>query len=284
VRPSRLLFMAISASLVAFMLAGCGEAGQADASFEQTFTVANAPPAPSPPQPQGGSGEAMPVGDLPGWHQVFMDDFSNPLAAGQFPGPYSAKWTAYNGFYDAAHVGYYDQRAISVHDSFLDFYLHTENGRPIIAAPSPVVTAPWIGQQYGRFTVRLKSDSLPGYKASLLLWPDGNNWDKGEIDFPEGGLDGTMWGFNHCVNNPSVNCYNIDTQTAFTNWHTLTLEWSPGRISYLLDGNVFGTTSESVPTDPMHWMLQTQAGTTAPAATTAGHLLIDWVAVYTYQP
>src|SRR5664279_2470451 len=54
--------------------------------------------------------------------------------------------------------------------------------------------------------------------------------------------------------------------------------------AYLLDGNVFGTTSESVPTDPMHWMLQTQAGTTAPAATTAGHLLIDWVAVYTYQP
>ena len=117
-RPSRLLFMAISASLFAFILAGCGEARQADASLGQTLTVADAPPAPSPPQ--GGSGEAMPVGDLPGWHQVFMDDFSNPLAAGQFPGPYSAKWTAYNGFYDAAHVGYYDQRAISVHDGFLD--------------------------------------------------------------------------------------------------------------------------------------------------------------------
>jgi len=246
-----------------------------------TFTVVDAP---VPPPPSGGSGQAMPVGNLPGWTQVFTDDFTTPVAAGQFPGPYSAKWVAYNGFYDAYNVGYYDKRAISAHDGFLDLDLHTDNGHPVAAAPSPVVTTPWAGQTYGRFTVRFKSDSLPGYKAAWLLWPDGNDWNKGEIDFLEGGLDGTMWGFNHCINNPAINCYYINTQTTFTNWHTMTLEWYPGRLSYILDGHTFGTTTDSVPTNPMHWVLQTQSGATPPSATTAGHLLIDWAAVYTYTP
>ena len=31
------------------------------------------------------SGQSMPVGDLPGWHQIFTDNFADPGTAGQLP-------------------------------------------------------------------------------------------------------------------------------------------------------------------------------------------------------
>lgn len=93
----------------------------------------------------------------------------------------------------------------------LDLFLHTRGGTPIGAAPVPIVTKAWQGQTYGRYSVRFRADALPGYKVAWLLWPASDSWSEGEIDFPEGGLESTMWGFNHCLNNPTVNCYWVDT-------------------------------------------------------------------------
>lgn len=252
-----------------------------DVGAKQSFTVGATSGA------SGGSGgstggAAMPVGDLTGWKQVFTDDFSTNVAAGSFPGAYAAKWTSYHGFYDTFGTGYYDRSAISVQNGTMDLHLRTQNGRPIAAAPAPIVTRAWEGQTYGRFSVRFKSDSLPGYKAAWLLWPDSDNWNQGEIDFPEGGLSSTIWGFNHCVGNPSSNCYYVDTKASFTSWHTATIEWMPGRLNYILDGRTVGTTTSSVPTSKMHWVLQTETDGSRPSASTAGHVLIDWVTVYTY--
>ena len=104
------------------------------------------------------------------------------------------------------------------------------------------------------------------------------------IDFPEGGLNSNIAGYNHCVGAPSSNCYANDFKTPFTGWHTATIEWSPGKLSYILDGKT-GTTTTSIPSSPMHWVLQTEtAGGGKPAADVAGHLQIDWVSVYSYAP
>lgn len=140
-------------------------------------------------------GTALPVGDLPGWKQAFVDDFVTPVPAGSFPGPYAVKWTSYHGFRDTFGIAYYDRSAISVQSGMMDLFLHTRSGTPIGAAPVPIVTKVWQRQAFGRFSVRFRSDPLPGYKAAWLLWPESDNWNEGEIDFPEGGLDSTMWGF-----------------------------------------------------------------------------------------
>lgn len=234
--------------------------------------------------PNAPSGEAMPVGDLPGWKQVFTDDFTTPAAQGSFNSVYGSKWTTYHGFSDTWGNGWYDRNYISTKSGVLDYDLRTVNGKAISYAPSPIVTTPWKGQTYGRFTARFRADAIAGYKTAWLLWPDSNNWQDGEIDFPEGGLTGTMYGFNHCVGNASVNCYWTNTNKTYTDWHTVTLEWTPTKLTYLVDGQVAGSTTTSVPTAPMHWMLQTETENTKPAATAAGHLQIDWVSVYTYQP
>lgn len=89
-------------------------------------------------------------------------------------------------------------------------------------------------------------------------------------------------GLHHCLNNPTTNCYWVDTKAAFGDWHTVTLEWSPGRITYLLDGRTVGTTTSSVPSRPMRWILQTESNGSTPNPAVAGHVLIDWVTIHTW--
>lgn len=50
--------------------------------------------------PKAPSGQAMPVGDLPGWKQVFTDDFTADAAQGSFSTVYGSKWTSYHNFSD----------------------------------------------------------------------------------------------------------------------------------------------------------------------------------------
>ncbi|MEO5833981.1 MAG: glycoside hydrolase family 16 protein [Nakamurella sp.] len=223
----------------------------------------------------------MPTGDLPGWKQVFTDDFTTDAAAGRFDDVYKNKFSSYHNFVDSFKAGTYNSDILSVKNGLLDMFLHTENGRPQVAAPAPIVTAPWQGQTYGKFSARFKSDALPGYKVAWLLWPDSNQWNEGEIDFPEGGLNSKMWGFNHCVDNPAKNCSWADTQVSFTGWHTVSIEWTPTRVTFLLDGQVVGNDTRNIPHTPMHWVLQTETSSPRPV-TQNGHLQIDWVSVYTY--
>ena len=231
------------------------------------------------------SGEAMPKGNLPGFTQIFSDDFATAQAEGQFPGVYGTKWKSYDGFPDTSQRGDYDQDIISVHDGVLDMHLRTgADGRPKSAAPIPLLTSGGTvtGQVYGRYSVRFKADSLAGYGMAGLLWPSSGIWADGEIDYPEGSLDSTMWAYTHCVGNPTRNCSYLDTQVSFTGWHTATIEWLPGKINYVLDGRVLQTVTNSVPTKAMQWVLQTGTTGDCPAAATQGHVLIDWVSVWKY--
>jgi len=255
----------------------------ASAAAPGTSTAA---PAPSTnPKPNTSAGAApMPVGDLPGWKQVFTDDFTADAAQGSFQRVYGTKWSTYHNFADTWGNGWYDRNYISAQNGVLDFDLKTVNGKPVSFAPAPIVTKAWQGQTYGRFTARFRADALPGYKTAWLLWPDSNNWNEGEVDFPEGGLDEEIFGFNHCVGTPSKNCFWVNSKQRYTDWHTVTIEWAPNRLTYIMDGKVLGTTTTSVPTTPMHWILQTETEDKKPAADVAGHLQVDWVAVYTYQP
>jgi beta-glucanase (GH16 family) len=75
----------------------------------------------------------------------------------------------------------------------------------------------------------------------------------------------------------------------FTRWHTMGVEWTPGRLQYTLDGRVWATVdSPAVPALPMEMDAQTQAGTCGdryapcPDATTPDKVVaqIDWVVAY----
>ncbi|MGH9279810.1 MAG: glycoside hydrolase family 16 protein, partial [Acidimicrobiales bacterium] len=85
------------------------------------------------------SGEAMPVGDLAGWRQVFADDFGTDVAVGGFPAAVASKWSAYaDGWKDTSkHGTYQPSRVVSIVGGVMNLHLHTEGGVRMVAAPVP---------------------------------------------------------------------------------------------------------------------------------------------------
>jgi hypothetical protein len=165
----------------------------------------------------------MPVGDIPGWHQVFADDFATNVPVGRFsgcrpastlmqprcsglPASVAAKWWAYpDGWTDTGTGTYYPSKVLSITKGVLDYYIHTgtihRKKIHMISAPVPKIPGGVDnggGLLYGRYVVRFRADALLRYHAAFLLWPDSGHWPfDGEIDFPEADLNGHIYAFMH---------------------------------------------------------------------------------------
>jgi beta-glucanase (GH16 family) len=236
------------------------------------------------------SGQVMPLGDIPHWRQVFADDFTQPVPLGSFPKAVGSRWDAYqDGWHDTSRNGtYMPSQVLSQHDGLLDMYIHSAGGQHLVSAPVPKIPgAPGKegGLLYGRYAVRFKADPVPGYKTAWLLWPDSETWpNDGEIDFPEGNLGEQMCGFVHPQGGRSGRDQSVYCNgTTYTDWHTAVTEWTPSGVTFYLDGQVMGQATSRIPNTPMHLVLQTETNLDgyAPSPDAAGHVLIDWVAVYT---
>jgi hypothetical protein len=243
-------------------------------------------PAAVPPAVADPSGQAMPVGDLPGWRQVFTDNFAVPVPLGSFPQAVSSKWQGYDGLKDTSGNGtYLPGQVVSISGGLMNLHLHTADGRAMVAAP--IARIPGAGRGggmlYGRYAMRFRADPVSGYKTAWLLWPDTDHWPDGEIDFPEGDLTGTIMAAMHHTGDPQ-NSDNYGTKIGYSSWHTAVVEWTAQSVTFYLDGKVLGrfTDASVIPTTPMHWVLQTETSLTAaaPPASAAGNVQIDWVAAW----
>jgi hypothetical protein len=238
------------------------------------------------------SSQAMPVGDLPGWKQIFTEDFTIGVPVGSFVGSvYDRRWFAYpDGWLDTA-AQHEDTRSrhmpsevVSVQGLLLNKHLHDSGDGPRVAALVPQFPD---GEDrlYGRFSVRFRTDSLEGYKVAWLLWPVSEVWPRdGEIDFPEGPLDGNISAFMHRQGATSGDDKDVfETPVPLADgWHTATIEWTEDKVVFILNDEVIGTSTSRIPNTPMRWVLQTETciGNCQPAPTTQGNLQIDWVVVY----
>jgi hypothetical protein len=252
----------------------------------------NPTPTPTPTPPGAGgpapSGTSAPVGDLPGWKQVFVDDFPYNVPLGNFPAGTNGKWDAYpDGWSDTSRHGTYNcTKVCSVHDGVLDMWVHSENGTHYVAVPFPKIPGATggNGMMYGRYAVRFRSDPIPGYKTAWLLWPDSDTWPRdGEIDFPEGNLDQTICGYMHRQGASSGGDQDgVCTQTTYTSWHTAVIEWTPSHLKFILDGQTVNDSTSRIPNTPMHWVLQTETALdgSTPSDSAQGHVQVDWAAVY----
>lgn len=221
----------------------------------------------------------LPVGDLPGWRQVFSDDFTSDVPEGGWArSAYADRWLAYDGFPDTHGVGRYSEDALSTSDGLLQMRWHTQDGVPLVTGVVPLVDGAWGGHVGGRYSVRFRADASAGYVAALLLWPDSNTWDDGEIDFAEGDVDGGINAYHHCPGDAEKSCGTANTAARFSDWHVATVEWTSTGVTYLLDGYVVQRAKE-VPTTPMHLVLQ---GFVRPGwdAATDARVQVDWVSVW----
>jgi hypothetical protein len=242
----------------------------------------------------------MPLGDIPGWHQIAADDFTKPAPVGSwatsegnrvvYEGDHGAKWHEYaDGWLCPPYTTpcYEPGQVLSVHDGVLDYDLHQCPTGPCGAVPSiePPSASPTsdFTQTYGRYSARFKvvyNDAyrLDQYHIAWLLWPqNGSDSQVAESDYPEQDLNQTfVCAFAHYgVGLQDAFCPPID----FTQWHTYTQEWEPGQRRYYLDGNLIGTSSTGVYEKPEVWQLQVEAHPKQ-GDTASGRLLVDWVTVY----
>ncbi|OII38586.1 hypothetical protein BIU98_13095 [Curtobacterium sp. MMLR14_010] len=255
----------------------------------RTVTVPAVAPSPVPSPPTAPSttaptddqdGGAMPAA-ASGWTRVFGEDFTTPAAPGGFMAAYGDRFVTYDGFNDTSGAGKYRQSALSVADGTLDMHMHTDaSGQPTGAAFIPLVDGRWGGQTSGRYDLRLRADPVEGYGLAGLLWSDTNTWEDGEVDFPEGALDGTVTLSNHCPGNPAANCLHRDTGTTFAAWHTYTIEWSPAKLSFLIDGVTVASTTKQIPTKSLHLVLQAATmSEQKPPKDAAGDVQVAWVSI-----
>lgn len=226
----------------------------------------------------------MPTGDLPGWKYKFGDDFNDTVAAGEFPGPIASRWSAYPaGWPDTSRNGRHDPaKVITCHDSMMDLFLRTENGVHLVAAPRPL--PPLDRQLYGRYAMCFRADPIVGYKAAWLLWPTSEIWPRdGEIDFPEGSFDKTIYAFLHrqgATVGTDQDAY--PSGKTFAAWHVAVIEHRPGDVRFYLDNLLIGHSTSRVPNTTMRVVLQneTNLGSTPPPDTSRGHVYLDWFAMW----
>lgn len=261
------------------------------ASSPKPQATASPSPTPSPALPAyEPSGEAMPIGNLPGWTQVFTDDFRGSFLN-------RSAWGPYSGMPGGDPGGWWDPSHVVVQNGMLELKSYRDAAHANPANPSGYVSggvssAPALRQTYGKYLVRFRMDKGTGIAGIMLLWPSNDVWPP-EIDFGEDG------GGARDHSTVTLHYGPTDQQIArtvtgdFTNWHTLGVEWTPGQLVFTMDGRDWATIDNpNVPSQVMEMDLQTQAGSCGnvddpcPDSSTPNEvdMDIDWVVAYAYAP
>lgn len=240
--------------------------------------------------------QTVPTGNASDFQLIFADDFTKNAWLGSwgsdcdagkivYTGTNGTKWRAYPKCFKDTYQKrpYRSDQVLSVHDGSLDFWLHNVDGQPAGANPSPVINGDSQYQTYGRYSARVKVDAtdLSEYYMAWLLWPsDERYWDSAESDFPERSLGPgngvTGWHHSSAGREP-FGRGDVDMRQ----WHTYTQDWTPLVRRYYIDGRLIYTTLNPVYQGAQRWQLQTE---TNGNGNSSGHLLVDWVAVYSYAP
>jgi beta-glucanase (GH16 family) len=232
----------------------------------------------------------MPTGNLPGWKQVFADDFTSSTdkcwgdySANPIPSSPTAAWVP-------------GRVSISGGEAVLNSSYDSALGK---WASGGMSSAPCLGQEYGKYEVRFRMDQAQGVKYAILLWPTSGIWPQdGEIDFGEdgGGNRSETTLTNHYADSSGGDEIDpqVHTSADFSQWQTLGVEWTPNKLVETLNGQDVGEIDGShVPADPMNLDIQTESNTDCSIAsyyscmdsTTPANVNmdVDWVVSYAPQ-
>lgn len=196
----------------------------------------------------------------------FFEGFDRTAAVGQVDSLYPESWQPYpNG----TSGKYYSDDIVSVHGGNMDVYFGQKKGA---AGTFGTRDGSW-GHVGGTFSIRAKQVGSASEGIAVMLWPTSDVWGDGEIDFPEGKLNGDAHVFHHKVSpNDPQESYGYNLGNTWGTWHTYTAVWVKGvSVKYYVDDVLKFTVTKDVPTTAHRFMFQTgNAGR-------GGHLIIDWV-------
>ena len=224
---------------------------------------------------------------IEGWDLVFVDNFERTEL-----GP---DWGAYSGSPGGDEYSHWDPAHVVLQDGKLVLKGYQEGDQWVTGGVSNWPQT----YTYGRWEVRFRADASDEITYHFLLWPQREAWPP-EIDFMEnfGGDRQSGEAFVHYLDasdkaaKTQVSLKEVD----FTTWHTVGVEWEPGVVKFLLDGEEWDRIEEKngvvIPTEPMWLGLQAQSGgcqrkadygfADCPVVGTpeVADVEIDWVAIY----
>jgi beta-glucanase (GH16 family) len=252
----------------------------------EAHQVSLTPPGPSssPTAPTAAdpSGVPMPVGNLPGWRQVFSDDFTGSALDTNL-------WHVYSGQPGGDPGGWWDPSHVVVQNGMLVLEGHRDPLDGNKWTTGGLALQPAYAQTYGKYLVRFRFDAGTGIAHAILLWPAGGGWPP-EVDFSEDNGSNRQTDTSTLHYGASNSTISNDINVNLTQWHTFGVEWTPGKLVYTLDGKVWSTVENvNVPSIPMVMAIQTQAwscGTSTweqcpDSATPADvNLYVDWAVGY----
>lgn len=237
----------------------------------------------------------MPGSAPNGFTRQYGTDFLTDVPLGTWRGyPVSVlggTWTAYpSGQPDTAvkmtgRGGVHrPEKVLSISNSMLHIYLHTEAGEHCVAAPRL-----WPGRDrmlYGHVAFAFRADNLPGYYGVPLWWPTSETWPRdGEMDCFEGGLDRNMAAVMHRQGATSGSDQDwVSTGVPYASgWHIAELFWTPQAARYVLDDRQIMAPMNRIPNTQMRHVLQFEtAPGNVPADAVAGYVDIDWYVLDRY--
>ena len=213
------------------------------------------------------------------WQLVAMENFDGPLAP---------HWTAYDGSPKCCRATVWSPRLAQIQDGRLKLTATRQADGHWLAAGVGAAGWPVMVRTYGKYVIRVRMDRGEGVSAVALLWPKSNAWPP-EIDYYEiAGTDGDRVRETATLHRAGDNA---QTHSAYpgdlTQWHTVTVEWLPGSITYFVDNTETGKVTDRsyIPHQPMWPAFQLQidqdnSGNPLASATGSVSMYVDWFAVY----
>lgn len=247
-----------------------------DARLLEAASAARARPVSRSRRPAPRPG-AMPVGDRPGWRQVLAEDFRGRSLP--------AAWGRYGGRPGGNPHGWWEPSHAVLRGGDLHLVGDWRGGTFVTGG----VMAVGVASTYGKYEVRFKVSRAAGVSYALLLWPARDSWPRGgEIDFAEDGGGGRRSTTATLHYGAANHQQQHEVRADFAHFQTVGVEWTPGRITYTLNGRPWAAVAGShVPSGPMRLALQLEAGrgtawSPAPSRATprTADLVVDWVVGY----
>ncbi|GII65670.1 hypothetical protein Skr01_57550 [Sphaerisporangium krabiense] len=233
------------------------------------------PPAPpAAPGPAETPGGAVPERTDARWGApVLVEDFDGDRID-------QSRWEVYHS--PGAAVNPRTAEATTVHDGMLHMTGGFYDGKDLSGG-----VASRMSQTYGRWEVRFRGEPGRGYSLVTLLWPESQSPEYAEVDFAEV-IDATRRSAGIYVHRGQSPQAQSLVRADFTRWHTAAVDWTPGRLTFWLDGRrTWDYTGPNVPAArPMHLTLQNDVvcnqwspcrDATTPATVS---MFVDWVKIY----
>ncbi|WP_146260087.1 glycoside hydrolase family 16 protein [Rhizobium tubonense] len=153
--------------------------------------------------------------------------------------------------------------------------------------------------KFGKFEARIKIPRGPGLLPAFWLMGSVGQWpDNGEIDIMEnvGQSPSTVFSNLHAPGYTAVGDQTVPRDLS-DDFHVYAIEWTPGRVSWLLDNVVYKTvTKDDIPAgkrwvfddQPFYMLLNVAVGGDWPGPPVDNALpqdmVVDWVKVSAYTP